>query len=90
MKDGNGKEIDISSLAIAIDFKKKTKPKPNTDRTHNLISQPSLISQQSLAKKETADLNSNNSSLLEKKKQYSMAIREKNLNTNTNTKKSKN
>jgi hypothetical protein len=38
MKDGSEKENDITALAITLDFKKKQKPKPNTDRTHNLTS----------------------------------------------------
>lgn len=69
MKDSNDKENEVALMAIPLDFKKKPKSKPNTDRTHNLTT--------NLAKKDSADFNAgpSNSSLLEKKKQYSMAIR---------------
>jgi hypothetical protein len=65
MKDSNDNEI--STLLIPLDFKKKPKSKPNTDRSYTLAS--------NLIKKDVSDYNSANPSLLEKKKQYSMAIR---------------
>jgi hypothetical protein len=36
MKDSNDKENEVTLMAIPLDFKKKQKSKPNTDRTHNL------------------------------------------------------
>lgn len=53
---------------IPSEFKKKNKAKPSTDRSHNMTLNNN--------KKDIADYNSvNPSSLLEKQKQYSMAIR---------------
>lgn len=74
MKDSCDKEIDLPAMTITLDFKKKPKSKPNTDRTHNIVS--------NIGKKETSDFNSPNPSLIQKKKQYSMAIREKNCLNN--------
>lgn len=69
MKDSNDKESEVALIAIPLDFKKKQKSKPNTDRTHNLTT--------NIAKKDSTEFNSgpSNSALLEKKKQYSMVIR---------------
>lgn len=69
MKDSNDKENEVTLMAIPFDFKKKQKSKPKTDRTHNFTT--------NLSKKDCTEFNSgpSNSSLLEKKKQYSMAIR---------------
>lgn len=59
-----------------LDFKKKQKVKPNTDRTcNNFVA--NLVRKDSLN-----DPCKNNFVLLEKKKQYSIAIREKNLSSN--------
>lgn len=74
MKDSNDKQNEIPT--IDLDFKKKQKVKSNTDRTHN-----NFVS--NLPRKESLnDPIKSNFILLEKKKQYSMAIREKNLSSN--------
>lgn len=72
MKDSNDKENEVPS-ALTLDFKKKPTSKPSTDRSSTIgLSQ---------LKKDISEIHSQAISLLEKKKQYSRAIREKNLNT---------
>ena len=70
MKVALGKENEIPELSL--DFSGKAKPKPNTDRSVKAASEL----------RKSVDLNSKTISLLEKKKQYSQALRQKNVQRN--------